>query len=92
MPAQDILIKNLCILLGQVLGLGDRATVLTADTALLGSLPELDSMAVATVLTAIEERFNVIIDDSNISADIFENIGTLADFIASNQRAEDVAA
>ena len=52
-----------------------------ADTALLGSIAEFDSMAVVTVLTAIEESFGIEVDDDEISADVFENFGTLCTFV-----------
>ncbi|MCV2886022.1 phosphopantetheine-binding protein [Aestuariibacter sp. AA17] len=51
------------------------------ETALLGAIPEFDSMAVVTVLTAIEETFGIEIDDDEISADIFENFGALSEFV-----------
>ena len=51
------------------------------ETALLGSIPEFDSMAVVTVLTAIEETFGVEVEDDEISADVFENFGALCEFV-----------
>jgi acyl carrier protein len=90
--SQEDLKSDVRLLLGEVLGLGNRAAALDAETALLGSLPELDSMAVATILTAIEERFNVVIDDSNISADIFETFGSLTYFVQSQLRPEGATA
>ena len=51
------------------------------DSALLGFRPELDSMAVVGLLTAIEEHFDISINDDEISAEIFETIGTLTKFI-----------
>jgi acyl carrier protein len=83
-PVTENLLNQVRQLLGDVLGLGPRATDLTAETALLGSLPELDSMAVATVLTAMEDRFGMAIDDSLISADIFETLGSLSAFVQSH--------
>jgi acyl carrier protein len=68
--------------LTEVLGLGQRGAALTSETALLGALPELDSMAVATVLTALEERFDLVIDDGDLSAETFETVGSLTAFIA----------
>jgi len=73
---QDI--KNL---LAQTLQLGPRADSLTPDSPLLGALPELDSMAVVTILTAMEEHFGFIVDDDEISADTFETLGTLVAFV-----------
>ncbi len=67
--------------LTEVLGLGQRGAALKADTALLGDLPELDSMAVATVLTALEEHFDLLINDGDLSAETFETLGSLTDFV-----------
>jgi len=52
------------------------------NTELLGSMPEFDSMAVVTVLTAFEERFGIEIDDEEISADIFATVSTVIEFLA----------
>lgn len=68
-------------ILANVLQLGDRAQRFDASTPLLGSLPELDSMAVVSVITGIEEHFGVTIHDDEISANTFETVGTLAEFI-----------
>ncbi|QCI78771.1 acyl carrier protein [Hankyongella ginsenosidimutans] len=69
-------------LLTETLGLGARGAMLTAASPLLGALPELDSMAVATVLTALEERFGILIDDDDVSAETFETLGDLAALVA----------
>ena len=55
----------------------------TRDTLLFGNLPELDAMAVATVLTALEDRFGILIDDDEVTGDLFESLGTLADFVSA---------
>lgn len=54
---------------------------LTPETELLGGLPEFDSMAVVTVLTAFEEQFGITVDDDEVDASIFETVGTLVDFV-----------
>lgn len=59
----------------------DVAAGLAQDTRLFGHLPELDSMAVATVLTALEDEFRIQIDDEDVSAEMFETVGGLAAFI-----------
>lgn len=59
----------------------DIAASLNADTALFGALPELDSMAVATLLTEIEDRFHIVIDDDDVDADTFESFGSLTAFV-----------
>ena len=53
------------------------------DTPLIGSIPELDSMAVVGILTAIEEASGISISDDEVSADAFETLGTLARFVES---------
>lgn len=58
----------------------DRVDAFDADTPLFGALPELDSMAVATVLTEMEDRLGILIDDDDIDAETFETFGNLVDF------------
>ena len=71
-------IKNI---LGDVLALGDRKNALTADSGLLGSIPEFDSMAVVNILTALEDHFGISVDDDEISATTFETVGSLVQFV-----------
>ena len=75
----DLELKSI---LGEVLSLGDRAARFDDDTALLGSLPELDSMAVVSVITTLEERFGIVIGDDEISAETFATYGSLRAFVA----------
>jgi acyl carrier protein len=70
-----------------VLGLGDAGLRLEADSPLLGSLPELDSMAVVSLIGALEEHFDIAIADDDISASTFETLGSLADFVAGKRGA-----
>ena len=53
------------------------------DLRLLGSIPEFDSMAVLAVLTDLEDRLDIEFDDDEISAEIFETLGALSDFVES---------
>lgn len=71
-------IKNI---LGTTLNLGARQQTLEAQTHLLGNLPELDSMAVISLITAIEDHFNIAIDDDEISASTFSTVESLARFV-----------
>ena len=68
-------------LLADVLNLGPAGAALGADSPLLGSLPELDSMAVVTLIGALEEHFGIAIDDDDISARTFATLGSLAAFV-----------
>ncbi|MGH8578658.1 MAG: acyl carrier protein [Gammaproteobacteria bacterium] len=74
-------IDEVKMVLGDALQLGERAQRLEANTRLLGNLPELDSMAVVTVLTGIEEHFGFIINDDEISADTFATLASLSEFV-----------
>jgi len=65
----------------QTLQLGNRGAHFNAASPLLGAIPELDSMAVVNVITALEEHFGFYADDDEISADTFETLGSLADFV-----------
>jgi acyl carrier protein len=67
--------------LAQSLQLGQRADEFDASTRLLGGLPELDSMAVVGVITALEDHFGIVVEDDEISADTFETLGSLSAFV-----------
>ena len=58
-----------------------RAAGFTADTGLFGSLPELDSMAVAGLLTELEDRLGIIIDDDEVDGEMLETFGALVAFV-----------
>ncbi len=74
-------------ILSSVLSLGERRKTLDADTALLGSLPELDSMAAVNLITALEEHFGIAVNDDDISAEVFMTVGSLASFVAQKMSA-----
>jgi acyl carrier protein len=67
--------------LDEVLSLNGRSASFTCATHLVGAVPEFDSMAVVSLLTALEERFGVVIDDDEIDGAIFETVGTLTNFV-----------
>lgn len=69
------------------LGIEDRAATMDASTELFGSLPELDSLAVVELLQALEDSFGFDIDDSEFSGEMFETLGTLADFVDGKRAA-----
>ena len=80
--------QKLRAILADVLGLKpDQVAGFTADTALFGDLPELDSMAVAGLLTEIEDRLDIVIDEDEIDGDIFETYGSLLAFTRAKQEA-----
>ena len=74
--------KEVTRTLDQVLSLGGRASAFTHDTHLLGAIPELDSMAVVTLIVTLEERFGIVVDDDEIDGATFRTVGSLTDFVA----------
>ena len=74
-------LNDLKALIGDVLQIADRLEGLGFDAALLGAIPEFDSMAVVSILTVIEENYGVVIDDDEVSAENFETIGSLLNFV-----------
>lgn len=68
--------------LDEVLSLNGRSAAFTRDTPLLGAIPELDSMAVVTLITTIEEQFGVMVADDEIDGDTFATVGALVDFVS----------
>ena len=69
----------------KTLGIEDRANTLDASTALFGSIPELDSLAVVRLATSLEEHFGFQIDDNDFTGEVFETVGTLAAFVEKNR-------
>ncbi|MGE5622513.1 MAG: acyl carrier protein [Bacillota bacterium] len=76
------LIEQVQSILGETLALGQRASMLKANTRLLGNFPELDSLAVINVISALEERFGIVFDDDEINAEMFETVGTLSTLVS----------
>lgn len=81
------ILSQLLGLIDDVLSLNGRAQSFTRDTALLGALPELDSMAVVDLIAALEQSFEFEIALDDIDGDTFATVGTLQDFIAARYSA-----
>jgi acyl carrier protein len=81
-PIDDPIDGQVRTVLADALGLSaDRVAAFTADTPLFGALPELDSMAVAGVLTELEDRIGILIEDDEVDGDMLETFGALTDFV-----------
>lgn len=78
----NLQISDVINLVADVLQLGPRASTLSSESPLLGALPEFDSMAVVSIITAAEEELGVVIDEDAISAENFETVGSLHAFLA----------
>jgi acyl carrier protein len=68
-------------IVAESLEVGDRLDHAGPESALLGGIPEFDSMAVLNVITALENNLGITIDDDDISAEVFETLGSLASFV-----------
>ena len=76
-----VTLQDITQIIAEVLQLGPRASDFGSDTPLLGAVPEFDSMAVVSVLTAVEDSYGIAIDDDEVSAEIFETLGSLFEFV-----------
>lgn len=81
--------EDVKLVLVDTLGIEDRSAGIDASTQLFGSLPELDSLAVLELVTALEEHFDIVIDDSDFSGAVFETLGSLTTFV--DQKRADAA-
>ena len=74
--------QQLKSILADVLGIdSEDAEALEAESGLFGHLPELDSMAVAGLLTEIEDRLDIVIEDDEVDGEMLETFGGLLAFI-----------
>lgn len=68
-------------LIADVLGLDPaQAQAMSPESGLFGHLPELDSMAVAGLLTEMEDRFGIVIEDDDVDGAMLETYGGLLAF------------
>jgi len=68
-------------IIADVLGIdAEQADALTDESGLFGHLPELDSMAVAGLLTEMEDRLDIIIEDDDVDGEMLETYGGLLAF------------
>jgi len=68
-------------ILDEVLSLNGRALAFTRETHLLGAIPELDSMAVVSLITSLEEQLGISVNDDEIDGEVFATVGSLSDFV-----------
>ena len=75
--------KETLEILDEILSLNGRALAFTNDTPLLGAIPELDSMAVVSLITALEERLGLVVADDEIDGATFATVGSLVEFVTA---------
>jgi acyl carrier protein len=76
-----VILNEIKTIVGDTLNLGGRVSDLTEDSALLGAIPELDSMAVVGLITALEDHFGIAVADDEIDAQTFATFGSLSAFV-----------
>lgn len=81
---QELLVQVKDVLV-DTLGLQDQATGIGPETRLFGSLPELDSLAVAELLVELENRLDIKVEDSEVTAEDFATLATLTEFVAKTR-------
>lgn len=77
------LVTEVLIILRNVLRLGSRVDTMNASTRLLGGLPEFDSMAVVSVIVAIEEHYGIAFEDDELDGETFGTVGSLVSLVES---------
>ena len=75
--------KQVLRILDEVLSLNGRSSAFDRSTQLLGAIPELDSMAVVSLITSLEEQLGLMVDDDEIDGETFATVGSLTDFVAA---------
>jgi len=68
-------------LLIETLSLDIQPEEMDDDALLLGDIPEFDSMAIVSVITALEENYGFTSSDDELTADVFESITSVVDFV-----------
>jgi acyl carrier protein len=75
--------QEVLAILDEVLGLDGRSAAMNRDSPVLGALPELDSIAIVSVITALENRFGLEIGHDELNASTFATVGAIADLVSS---------
>ena len=73
--------QNVLRIVDESLGLNGRAATFSMSTALLGSIPELDSMSVIQLITELENQLGLTIDDDDLNSQTFATVGSLVAFV-----------
>ena len=80
-PSRSVIDTRLRAILVDVLALEEgRVADFDSETGLFGHLPELDSMAVATLFTEMEDRLDIVIEDEDVDGEMLETYGGLLAF------------
>ncbi|WP_454851919.1 acyl carrier protein [Promicromonospora soli] len=84
--AGSVTLADVLDVIGTILGIEDRVGTFDADTPLFGALPELDSLAVLELLTTLEDRFGITVDDDDLTGGLLETAGSLHAYVRDRAR------
>lgn len=80
-PSRAEIDARLKAILVAVLGIDEeQAAAMDDESGLFGHLPELDSMAVAGLLTEMEDQLDIVIEDDDVDGEMLETYGGLLAF------------
>ena len=82
----EVSLADVLDVVGTTLGIEDRVGSFDAGTPLFGTLPELDSLAVLELVTALEDRFGITVDDDELTGGLLETAGSLHAFVRDRAR------
>lgn len=82
--------QELLGILDEILSLNGRTAHFDSSTPLLGAIPELDSMAVVAIITALEDRFGFTVGDDELDGTTFATVGSLSHFVSEKFTASNV--
>ena len=74
-------LDSVCAAVMEATGTENRPGAIGADTALMGGMPEFDSLALVQLLTVLEERFGVEVDPADVTPEVFATVRTLTDYV-----------
>jgi acyl carrier protein len=80
-PSTTVALEDVKAVVIDALGVEERAGTLDADTPLLDSLPELDSMGTLQLVLELEDRFGIVIEGEDLTVDVFGTLASLTAFI-----------
>ncbi len=84
--SNEVSLVDVLDVVGTTLGIEDRVGSFDAGTPLFGTLPELDSLAVLELVTALEDRFGITVDDDELTGGLLETAGSLHAFVRDRAR------
>ena len=84
--SSQVSLADVLDVVGTTLGIEERVGTFDATTPLFGTLPELDSLAVLELVTALEDRFGITVDDDELTGGLLETAGSLHAFVRDRAR------